>query len=85
MLGHKVTGEQVRGARALLKWSAKKLANESEVGWATIQRLESKNGPLAGYEQTHNALRTAFEAHGIQFLEDGQISKGPGVALRAEE
>lgn len=85
MFGNEVTGEQVRAARALLKWSAKKLADESDVGWATIQRLESKNGPLAGYEQTHDSLRKAFEARGIQFLEDGQVAAGPGVALKGKE
>jgi len=77
-----ITGEQVRAARALLKWSAKKLAEESGVGWATVQRLESKDGPLAGYEQTHASIQSALEAHGIQFLENGDVSDGPGVAMR---
>ncbi|MEP5761147.1 MAG: helix-turn-helix transcriptional regulator [Litoreibacter sp.] len=77
-----MTGEQIRAARALLKWSAKKLAEKSDTGWATIQRLESKDGPLAGYEQTHIALKTSLEAHGVQFLEGGQVATGPGVALK---
>lgn len=77
-----MTGEQIRAARGLLKWSAKRLADESGVGWATVQRLESKNGPLAGYEQTHSALRAALEAQGIQFLDTGGVAKGPGVALK---
>lgn len=79
-----MTGEQIRAARALLKWSAKKLADESGIGWATIQRLESKDGPLAGYADTHEAIRKALEAQGIQFLEDGQVAAGPGVAVRGE-
>ena len=79
-----MTGEQIRAARALLKWSARRLADESGVGWATVQRLESKDGPLAGYEQTHFALRAALETHGIQFLVTGGIAKGPGVALKDE-
>lgn len=77
-----MTGEQLRAARAVIKWSAKKLAMESGVGWATIQRLESKNGPLAGYEQTHLKLQRTLEAQGIQFLENGDVSAGNGVALR---
>ena len=80
-----MTGEQIRAARALLKWSARKLAEESGIGWATIQRLESKNGPLAGYAETHVALRTTLEAQGIQFLESGNASEGPGVALKLEK
>lgn len=77
-----MNGEQIRGARALLKWSAKKLAEESGVGWATIQRLESKDGPLAGYADTHAAIRKALEAQGVQFLDNGDVCAGPGVALK---
>lgn len=76
-----MTGEQVRAARALLKWSAKKLAEESGVSYPTIQRLESKDGPLAGYADTHDAIRKAFENNGIQFLESGEVATGPGVAI----
>ncbi|MEO0569599.1 MAG: helix-turn-helix transcriptional regulator [Pseudomonadota bacterium] len=79
-----MTGEQIRAARALLKWSAKRLAAESNVGWATIQRLESKDGPLAGYADTHDALRQTLEAQGIQFLDNGEVAGGPGVAIRRE-
>lgn len=77
-----MTGEQIRAARSLLKWSAKKLAEESGIGWATVQRLESRDGPLAGYADTHEALRDALTAHGIQFLDNGEVAAGPGVALR---
>lgn len=80
-----MTGEQIRAARALLKWSARELAQASGIGWATIQRLESKDGPLAGYDQTHEAIRNALETQGIQFLESGQVATGPGVALGAKQ
>lgn len=80
-----MNGEQIRAARGLLKWSARQLAEASDIGWATIQRLESKDGPLAGYEQTHEAIRRALEAQGVQFLESGQVAAGPGVALMVKE
>jgi transcriptional regulator with XRE-family HTH domain len=80
-----MTGEQIRAARALLKWSARQLAEASGIGWATVQRLESKDGPLTGYGQTHEAIRRALEAQGVQFLEGGQVAAGPGVALGAKE
>jgi len=80
-----MTGEQIRAARALLKWSARQLAEASGIGWATVQRLESKDGPLAGYDQTHEAICRALEAEGVQFLEDGQVAAGPGVALGMKE
>ncbi len=77
-----MTGEQVRAARALLKWSASKLAELSGVSYPTIQRLESKDGPLAGYADTHDAIRKALESHGIQFLDSGQVSTGISVAVK---
>lgn len=80
-----MTGEQIRAARALLKWSAKRLAEESGIGWATIQRIESKNGPLSGYSDTHDAMRLALEAKGIQFLEPGEVAEGSGVVIRDEK
>jgi len=80
-----VTGEQIRAARALLKWSARELAEASGIGWATIQRIESKDGPVAGYGRTHDAIRRALETHGVQFLDGGQVSVGPGVALKKNE
>ncbi|NKX40712.1 helix-turn-helix transcriptional regulator [Rhodobacteraceae bacterium R_SAG2] len=80
-----MTGEQVRAARALLKWSAKKLAEVSGVSYPTIQRLESKDGPLAGYADTHEAIRKAFEINGIQFMSSGEVATGPGVAINRDE
>lgn len=76
-----MTGEQIRAARGLLKWSARQLADASGIGWATVQRLESKDGPLSGYEQTHDAIRSALEAQGVQFLESGNVAAGSGVAM----
>lgn len=76
-----MTGGQIRAARALLKWSGKELAGASGIGWATVQRLESKDGPPAGYKKTHDAICKALEARGIQFLDSGQMAKGPGVGL----
>lgn len=76
-----MNGEQIRAARAILKWSAKDLSEASGVSWATIQRLESKDGPLAGYEQTRDALRAALELRGVCFLEAGQVATGPGVSI----
>ena len=80
-----MTGEQIRAARALLKWSARELAEASGIGWATVQRLESRDGPLMGYEQTHDSIRRALEEQGVQFLEGGQVAAGPGVALGGKD
>lgn len=75
-----LTSEQIRAARALLRWEQKDLAAASKVSLPTIKRLETIPGPLAAQERTVDALKAALERAGVQFLdEDGE---GQGVRLR---
>ncbi|WP_220033697.1 helix-turn-helix domain-containing protein [Rhodobacter viridis] len=76
-----MNGEQIRAARALLGWTAADLAGKSGVSYPTIQRLDATKGPVGGRFETVEAIRKAFEAEGIQFLVDGQVASGIGVAL----
>lgn len=75
-------GEQIRAARALLGWTASDLAERSGVSYPTIQRLDATKGPVGGRFETVDAVRRALETAGIQFLEAGATSAGPGVALK---
>lgn len=75
-----VTSEQIRAARALLRWEQKDLAAASTISLPAIKRLETIPGPLAAQERTINALRTALEAAGVIFVEEN--GEGPGVRLR---
>lgn len=59
------------------------LADASGVSYPTVQRLDAARGPLSARHDTVEAIRKVLEAHGIQFLEDGQVSSGPGVSLKA--
>ena len=72
--------EQLRAGRALLDWSQDTLAERSDVGVATIRRLEGQSGILRGSIRTVWALQAALEQGGVIFLseEDGL---GPGVRL----
>ncbi|MEH6751748.1 MAG: helix-turn-helix domain-containing protein [Paracoccaceae bacterium] len=78
-------GEQIKAARALLGWTAADLAKQSGVSYPTIQRLDATKGQVGGRHETVEAVRKALEAGGVQFLETGQNSVGPGVALRGQE
>jgi transcriptional regulator with XRE-family HTH domain len=71
---------QCRAARGLLAWSQADLAAKSGVSRATVADFEiGKRQPIANNVA---AIRTAFEAAGIVFLDDGQsIDGGPGVRL----
>lgn len=73
-----ITAEQLRAARALLRWQQKALAVASGVSLETVKRLESLTGPVSAQTSTVMALQAAFEKAGIEFIED----KGVGVGLR---
>ncbi|WP_292532274.1 transcriptional regulator [Methylocystis sp.] len=75
-----MTSEQVRAARALLRWEQRELAEASTVSLPSIQRLETKPGPLAAQARTIAAIRSALEAAGVEFIEEN--GGGPGVRLR---
>jgi hypothetical protein len=72
--------EQLRAARALLRWEQKDLASASGVSLPTIKRLETKPGSLNAHAPTLDALRRALEGAGIQFIPEN--GGGPGVRLR---
>jgi predicted transcriptional regulator len=74
------TSEQIRAARALLRWEQKDLAKASAVSLPSIKRLETIPGTLAAQARTVYALRTALEAAGVEFIAEN--GGGPGVRLK---
>ena len=76
-----LTAAQCRMARAALEIGIRELSETAQVSTNTITRLER------GEElkpRTVLAIRSAFEAAGVVFLENGDVSCGTGVALRQE-
>jgi transcriptional regulator with XRE-family HTH domain len=71
---------QLRAARALLGWRQEDLARAAKVGVATIRRIESQQGPMAGYVSTLVKIQAAFEHAGIQFIDDDETG-GFGVRM----
>jgi transcriptional regulator with XRE-family HTH domain len=73
-----MTAEQIRAARALLRWDQADLAKASEVSVETVKRLEAMDGELLEVRAaTVAAIQKAFEKAGVEFLNHGQ----PGVRL----
>jgi transcriptional regulator with XRE-family HTH domain len=70
-----ITGNQIRMARAALKWGVRELASRAEVTAATVTRIESGKGSHA---TTLNAIRLAFEQAGLEFIPEN----GGGVGVR---
>lgn len=78
-----LTSEQVRAARALLRWEQRDLAEASMVSLPSIQRLETKPGELAAQPRTVAAIRSALEKAGVEFIAEN--GGGPGVRLKKKK
>ena len=78
----RLSGAQIRAARALLRWSAADLARESLVGVNTIRRAEILEGDTSLTNANATAIRNALERAGVIFLAEGENGEGPGVRLR---
>lgn len=70
--------EQIRAARALLRWDQKQLARAAGISVETVKRLERTPGPVSAYTGTLDAITRACAAAGVEFTND----KNPGVRLR---
>jgi transcriptional regulator with XRE-family HTH domain len=63
-----ISGAQIRAARALLKWSVRKLSHQCSISESAISRSEQVNGTPPMQVRNLNAIRQVFEEHGIEFL-----------------
>ncbi len=71
-----MTADQLRMARAALKWSVRELADKSGITANTISRIENGSDTRTS---TVDSLKRALETGGVIFIpENGQ---GPGVRL----
>ena len=78
-----ITSDQIRAARALLRWSADDLAVASKIGVATIRRFEMQKGVPAGQVRVLDALKLTLEAAGVEFI--GSPDDASGVRLRPKK
>ena len=74
-----VTSSQIKAARALLKWSARELAEVAQVSLVTLKRYEAADGiPEARLEQFAR-IKQALVAAGIEFI--GTPDDAPGIRI----
>lgn len=76
-----MTPEQFKMAKAALGMSNPELAELTGLHRNTLNKLDQG----AGKASTVQHVRLALESAGIQFLENGQVATGPGVALTRVE
>jgi transcriptional regulator with XRE-family HTH domain len=76
-----LTSAQIRAARALIRWTAEDLAENSTVSVTTIRRAELTQNETALTRANDSVIRRTLEAAGVEFI-DQNGSWGPGVRLR---
>jgi hypothetical protein len=84
----KITGAQIRAARAFLRWTISDLAAAANVGLSTIQKAEEVDGEPRivstlqwrsdARDEALSKIRSAMEKAGITFLPES----AHGVGLR---
>ena len=84
----KITGAQIRAARAFLRWTIADLAKAADVGLSTIQKAEEVDGEPRivstlqwrsdARDEALTKIRSALEKAGITFLPES----AHGVGLR---
>ncbi len=74
-----LAAEQLRAARALLRWEQKRLAADANVSLETIKRLESLIGKISAQTGTVEAIVRSLESAGVIFI--SRNGEGPGVRL----
>ncbi len=75
-----ITSDQIRAARALLRWSADDLASAAGIGIATVRRFETVEGIPSGQVRVLEAIQNTLEEAGVEFI--GTPDDRPGVRLK---
>ncbi len=76
-----IVADQMRAARALLRWSARELAEKSGLSLPTVQRMEAATGIPSAMVRSIVAIKETLEAAGIEFID----SNGGGAGVRFKE
>src|SRR5229473_7794270 len=79
-----ITAAQLRAARVLLGIDQRRLAELSGLSVPTIQRMEASETIVRGNVESLVKLITAFDAAGIEMIDEGAVSnsRGRGVRLK---
>jgi transcriptional regulator with XRE-family HTH domain len=80
-----ITATQLRAARALLGIDQRRLAKLSRLSVPTIQRMEASETVVRGNVDSLVKLIAAFDAAGIEMIDEGAASHslGRGVRMKA--
>jgi transcriptional regulator with XRE-family HTH domain len=77
-----ITASQLRAARALLGIDQRQLAELTELSLPTIQRMEGSEAIVRGNVDSLVKLLAAFDAAGIEMIDEGSASRSQGRGVR---
>jgi DNA-binding XRE family transcriptional regulator len=78
-----LTGEQMRGARAMLDWDQAELAQRANISLKTIKRMEATRGQIDA--RSNYSVIKAMELAGIEFLDREDFrGRAEGIRWRAD-
>ena len=77
-----ITAAQLRAARVLLGIDQRRLAEMSGLSVPTIQRMEASETMVRGNVDSLVKLITAFDAAGIEMIDEGAVSNSQGRGVR---
>lgn len=76
-----ISSDQIRAAKAMLRWSGEELAQRAGISLSTIRRVESSVGLPEGQNvKTLVSIKRALEEGGVEFI--GTPDDRPGVRLK---
>lgn len=77
-----ITAAQLRAARLLLGIDQRRLAELSGLSVPTIQRMEASETMVRGNVDSLVKLIAAFDAAGIEMIDEGAVSRSQGRGVR---
>jgi len=77
-----ITAAQLRAARLLLGIDQRRLAELSGLSVPTIQRMEASETMVRGNVDSLVRLIAAFDAAGIEMIDEGAVSRSQGRGVR---
>ena len=77
-----ITAAQLRAARVLLGIDQRRLADLSGLSLPTIQRMEASETMVRGTVDSLVKLIAAFDAAGIEMIDEGAVSHSQGRGVR---
>ena len=81
-----ITGEQIKGARAMLRLDQKQFAALTHITVGAVKRMERTRGPITLAAGMRETMLAALEAAGLELIDAGhyEATGGPGIRFAGQ-